>query len=284
MADRPDAYVRKDPGDIIRSGDWNEMQIRAREELHSHQHTGGGDGALIQGGSIASDAELAVTSLATSGNTTVNGDLKVNGKVILDGVDDLLARFNAMQSDTVSFAKEVSIGGSLDVKGPLIRKVQMATGLGPNDSTRNGQIASRILKFNKRYAETAIRILYCDNFRVFRSDSGGDARWEIRIDGNSLPGSGAIVQDKNDQGSVIWASFSGTASPGSVNYLNNKVTINVANGGSGSHIAPAAMLGYVSGISAGAHVIGVWVSSNSGDAYTGFNNSRWTIEAEEVWL
>jgi hypothetical protein len=277
MADRPDAYVRKDPGDIIRSGDWNEMQIRAREELHRHQHTGGGDGALIQGGSIADDAELAVKSLATSGNTTVNGDLKVNGKVILDGVDDLLARFKAMQSDTVSFAKDVSIGGSLSVQGSLIRNVQMATGLGPNDLTRNGQIASRKLNFNKRYAETAIRILYCDNFRVYAPDIIAHARWEIRIDGKPLPGSGAILQEKMDRGSVGFASFYYPQYPQFGGAITN-------NRGSGEHFAPAAMLGYATGISADAHVIGVWVTTTAGEVYTGYNNSRWTIEAEEVWL
>ncbi|MFO1432406.1 MAG: tail fiber protein [Candidatus Competibacteraceae bacterium] len=47
MSDRPNPYVPKVPGDIIRSGDWNELQIRTREEIHSHEHKGGDNGALI---------------------------------------------------------------------------------------------------------------------------------------------------------------------------------------------------------------------------------------------
>ncbi len=256
MADRPDAYVRKDPGDIIRSGDWNELQIRAREELRNHQHTGGGDGALILGTGIATDADLSIKTLATSGNTTVNGDLKVNGKVILDGVDDLLARFKAMQSDTVNFAKDVRIGGSLDVKGPLIRKVQIATGLGPSESATNGPFKTRVLAFTKLYAETAIRIAYCDSLYNPNYSNGQWVRWEIRIDGNPAPNH-PIVLDQN---------------------LISSLALQTT------------LLGYARGIGAGTHVIGFWSGVCPGfqafNLYVGWphGQSRWTLEAEEVWL
>ena len=259
MADRPDAYVRKDPGDIIRSGDWNELQIRAREELRNHQHTGGGDGALILGTGIATDADLSIKTLATSGNTTVNGDLKVNGKVILDGVDDLLARFKAMQSDTVNFAKDVRIGGSLDVKGPLIRKVQIATGLGPTEGTVNGPFKTRVLAFTKLYAETAIRIAYCDILYNNSYSNGHYARWEIRIDGNPAPNH-PIVLDQYQNPSVSQLGL------------------------------PTTLLGYARGIGAGTHVIGIWSGVFPGHSafhlYVGWpgGQSRWTLEAEEVWL
>lgn len=74
MADRPDAYVRKDPGDIIRSGDWNELQIRAREELREHQHTGGDDGALLQGESIDPATHLTVNTLTATGSLYAGGN------------------------------------------------------------------------------------------------------------------------------------------------------------------------------------------------------------------
>ncbi len=258
MADRPDAYVRKDPGDIIRSGDWNELQIRAREELRNHQHTGGGDGALILGTGIATDADLSIKTLATSGNTTVNGDLKVNGKVILDGVDDLLARFKAMQSDTVNFAKDVRIGGSLDVKGPLIRKVQIATGLGPVEHATNGPFTTRVLTFTKLYAETAIRIAYCDILYNSNYSNGQMVRWEIRIDGNPAPNH-PIVLDQ---------------------YQISNIALQTT------------LLGYARGIGAGTHVIGIWSGVYPGSqlvaslyvGYPGVGQSRWTLEAEEVWL
>jgi hypothetical protein len=95
--------------------------------------------------------------------------------------------------------------------------------------------------------------MYCDNFRITGNDSA--ARWEIRIDGSSVPG-GAIFQDKYDD--------------------------------AGNHHAPGMIVGYATGIGVGAHTIGVWVSAVPGrpikDAYTGWNFSRWTIEAQEVWI
>ena len=129
----------------------------------------------------------------------------------------------------------------------------MATGLGPEDGTDNGQIVSRVLTFTKINADTALRILYCDNLRVNGNDVA--ARWEIRIDGQSAPG-GAIFQDKY--------------------------------GSSGNFHEPVTILGYALGVSAGSHTIGVWVGPISprgiADAYTGWNGSRWTIEVQEVWL
>jgi hypothetical protein len=148
----------------------------------------------------------------------------------------------------------------LTISGDLIRKVAIATGLGPEDDTDNGQIVSRVLTFTKHYADTAIRILYCDNLRVWDNlfnapaTTGTAARWEIRIDGKSVPG-GAIYQDK---------------------YADR-----------GNDHAPATILGYATGIGAGAHTIGVWVSSITSyvnNAYTGWHDSRWTIEAQEVWI
>ena len=77
MAERPNPYVRKDPGDVIRSGDWNELQVQAREEVRGHQHTGGTDGLkipregiepkAIDGSLIDPAADVSVTKLSVSG-------------------------------------------------------------------------------------------------------------------------------------------------------------------------------------------------------------------------
>ena len=140
----------------------------------------------------------------------------------------------------------------LSIKGDFIRRVAVATGLGPNDDTDIGQITSRILNFKKLYHETAIRILYCDNLRVNGNDAAG--RWEIKIDGQ-FPHGGRIYQDV---------------------YLN-----------AGYNRFPATIIGYAKRISMGEHQIQVWVdriSTHSVDNYTGWENSRWTIEAQEVWI
>lgn len=141
----------------------------------------------------------------------------------------------------------------LTVNGSIIGKVTMTTGLGPGDDTNEGQITSRVLNFKKLYTDTAIRILYCDNLRVNGNDVA--ARWEIRIDGSTPPG-GAIVQDKY--------------------------------GSSGNYHEPATILGYATGVSDGDHEIQIWVGPvpgrSAGEAATGWSNSRWTIEAQEVWI
>lgn len=87
MAERPNPYVRKDPGDVIRSGDWNELQVQSREEVRSHQHTGGTDGLkipregiepkAIDGSLIDPAADISVTKFA------VADELKVDSKAIL---------------------------------------------------------------------------------------------------------------------------------------------------------------------------------------------------------
>jgi hypothetical protein len=361
MADRPDPYVRKDPNDIIRSGDWNDLQIQAREHILRHTHTGRkDDGSLIPGAGIDPAAEVSVRTLATSGNLSVGGDLKVNGKALLGDIADLLASVKGLQDDKLSRtggsvsgtlkvssnllvdgnvgigtetpARKFQIGpdvdglgfelaqraspnvgvirfgdntgwklhfgrsrerpngelnsglsgllmtikdngyvgigtetprakleviGDLNVTDGFVRRISMATGLGPSDETDNGQIVSRALTINKVYAETAIRILYCDNFRV-RSGSEnkeGAASWEIRIDGRSSP-SGVIRYDRYSV--------------------------------SGNQHQQATVIGYAQGISPGTHTIGVWVGPVSGyaicDAYTGWASSRWTLEAQEVWI
>ena len=144
----------------------------------------------------------------------------------------------------------------LDVKGNIIRTIPYSTGLGPIDDTDVGQIKSRILKVEKKKDDTVIRIGYTDNLRTYHVTSGSDAlcRWEIRIDGVSCPG-GKLVYDYYTQGNNTPRS---------------------------RHV-----IGYCEGVSSGEHEIQVWVGDipgiTKGDCKTGWNNSRWVLEAEEVY-
>ncbi|EDN70489.1 secreted protein [Beggiatoa sp. PS] len=143
----------------------------------------------------------------------------------------------------------------LDVNGNFIRTITYATGNGPNDQTDVGQIKSRILSFSKVKANTKIRIGYTDNLRTYGVVQKA-CRWEIRIDGKSCP-SQALVYDDH------------------VETKDN------------TH-SSRTVVGYCSGIAAGSHTIGIWVSHvpeprfSGSDCYTGWNNSTWVIEAEEV--
>jgi microcystin-dependent protein len=140
MAAEP--YVSKQPGDIIRAGDWNDMQSKARDEIRSHTHTGNADGrripragiepGAVDGSLISTDADVAVKSLTTT-------DLKVNGKAILGDIPDLLATVKGLGNDKVNRAgdaikgsltvqQDLTVGNSLTVAGAGTFKAQVNTG------------------------------------------------------------------------------------------------------------------------------------------------------------
>src|SRR5215831_291023 len=49
----PTPYIARQRGDLIQAEDWNNMQIRSREEIQSHNHTGGEQGDQISSRGIA---------------------------------------------------------------------------------------------------------------------------------------------------------------------------------------------------------------------------------------
>jgi len=148
-------------------------------------------------------------------------------------------------------------GAKLDVAGNLIRKIAYTTGNGPSDGTDVGQIKSRVLRFTKAKTHTKIRISYTDNLRTYGSAKG--CRWEIRVDGSSCPNQALIYDDY--------------AAPRGDNAHTNTYTSRT-------------VVGYCSGVAVGSHTIGIWVGNVPGytgsDCDTGWKNSTWVIEAEEV--
>ena len=114
------------------------------------------------------------------------------------------------------------------------------------------KIKSRVLSFSKAKKDTKIRISYTDNLRVIGSSKA--CRWEIRVDGNSCPNQ-ALIYDY---------------------YANKDDNIHRSR----------TVVGYCSGVAAGSHRIGIWVGNTPGysgsNCYTGWSNSTWVIEAEEV--
>ncbi len=137
MAERPNAYVRKNPGDVIQSNEWNELQVRAREEIRAHRHTGNEDGSVIpragietgaiDGKLIDPSAEVSVKTLTTSGNLTVKGELAVNGKALLGDIADLLATVKGLQDDKLNRRGD-TVSGTLRVQKNLL--ADAAVGIG----------------------------------------------------------------------------------------------------------------------------------------------------------
>ncbi len=127
MATRPDPYVPKIPGDIIRAGDWNEVQVQSREELGSklaaHGHSGGGDASPIARAGIAPNA-VDGTRIDPQSDVALKS-LKVNGRTLLDEIDALVARFNVLNANPLLLQKDLQVGGptrlnaQVDIAGPL---------------------------------------------------------------------------------------------------------------------------------------------------------------------
>ncbi|HVE82133.1 MAG TPA: tail fiber domain-containing protein [Myxococcales bacterium] len=99
----PDPYIRRNPNDLITSGDWNDIQSLARQDLRTHNHSGAGDNGpqigrdgialkAIDGTLIDPAAQVTVTSL------TVTAALKVQGRELLVDVNNLQARTTALES------------------------------------------------------------------------------------------------------------------------------------------------------------------------------------------
>jgi hypothetical protein len=117
---RPDPYVQKFPNDIIRSGDWNELQVQTREEIRDHRHTSaegytpipreGIEPNAIDGTRIDPSSKVTVTDL------TVSGTFKAGTRTLLPEVDSLITRTARLEEGKLDKAGG-NITGSLHVSG-----------------------------------------------------------------------------------------------------------------------------------------------------------------------
>lgn len=166
----------------------------------------------------------------------------------------LIIAGNKSAGGSVSSRRIVGIYDDLIVNGVVVRKVWAATGASCHDID-SGQLSDRILSVTKLLGtESALRITYCDNFRT-QGDLVG-TRWEIRIDGK---------------------------------VLNPPINLDRYESSGNRHIS-GTLVGYAQNLKAGTYQIQVWITSvpwdghKIGDAYTGYANQTWTLEAEEVRL
>lgn len=280
-----DSRVTSNEGNIAtNSGDITTLtnSVTGHETRISALEGGGGGGGSSNEISGDLGRLLTGTVSVSSSDTVVLGtgtlfssELNVGDAISIDGEVHSVAAITSDAQLTLDVAHSTGASGAfaytdndllllksgdtqerfaVDKSGHLIRRIQRATGLGPVDGTSNGQIVSRVLTVNKSRADTALRIGYSDNFLVHGNP--GSCRWELRVDGLSCPG-----------GTLIYDSYSSSTSI--------------------ARYYPHSTFGYCEGISAGVNEIQVWVApvpgQPVGNCSVGWNNSRWTLEAEEVY-
>ena len=167
-----------------------------------------------------------------------------------------------LNNDTVFYtAGNVGIGTSspaatLEVQGDLIRTMTYATGNGPFSELDVGQVPGRVVTVVKKRGDTKLRISYTDNLRINNYQPGGrGCRWEMRANGSSMPNQ-PLIYDY-----YAYQAHSDTHRSRTV-------------------------VGYADGLPTGTHQIEIWVGPvpgyPQGDCSTGWINSTWVIEVEEV--
>ncbi len=99
---RPDPYVPRNPNDLLRSTDWNEIQVRTREDVQNHNHSGGEQGVPIGRAGIALNAidgtRVDPASTLTVTGLTVSNTFRVGTRTLISEVDALIGRAAALET------------------------------------------------------------------------------------------------------------------------------------------------------------------------------------------
>lgn len=146
MADTPDPYVRKEPGDIMLAADWNEMQVRARSELRAHNHSDDAASRIpregiadkaVDGSKIDPESKLTLKGL------TLAGPLKVSGTSQLADIKAALANFSGARLTTTG---DLGVGTEAPENAEgWSRVVDVLGGAHAKLSVRAGDIDARLM-------------------------------------------------------------------------------------------------------------------------------------------
>eukprot|EP00163_Fabomonas_tropica_P017177 TRINITY_DN3058_c0_g1_i1.p2 TRINITY_DN3058_c0_g1~~TRINITY_DN3058_c0_g1_i1.p2 ORF type:complete len:263 (-),score=73.64 TRINITY_DN3058_c0_g1_i1:91-879(-) len=147
-------------------------------------------------------------------------------------------------SDTTYLPRNFQVGGQ------FIRKISRYQNLYVHDGRQYGQLSGRSLYFNKLRADTALKVTWTDNFRIYIS--GGWCHWQILFNHRSCP-----------SGALNYAKYAGGT------YYTN-------------HHEPGTATGVCRGLPAGRHYISTHVYRYGGYCWTGWYTLS-NLEVEEVF-
>ncbi|MFV8750436.1 hypothetical protein ACNOYE_07780 [Nannocystaceae bacterium ST9] len=111
----PEPYIPKQPNDLIRAADWNQIQIDARTDVEQHDHTGGAKGKQL-GTSALADGSITTAKLADAAVTgakiaagTITAD-KLDPNLELGGTVDDASITTAKLADAAVTAQKIALG------------------------------------------------------------------------------------------------------------------------------------------------------------------------------
>ena len=98
-------YIKAQDGDPIRSSDWNDTQIMAREALQNHDHSGEGDNAKPIGTSGIQDGAITAAKLADG---AVTKEKLAAGAIEVTSIQD-----NSITSDKITSLDATKVTGQI---------------------------------------------------------------------------------------------------------------------------------------------------------------------------
>ncbi len=135
-------YISGASGDILKAGTWNEMQVKIREALNQHTHSGEADqGPELTGTAFNEKSSLSVSSMKISGDVGIgtenpgaklhiNGDLKLEKGVAVNEFSD--------ETDIKNPGSDLKVPTQKAVKGYVDAQI---TALSTKDVTFNGDLS-----------------------------------------------------------------------------------------------------------------------------------------------
>lgn len=90
-------YLPLEPGAVLRSSDWNNLQKLIRAHVQTHTHAGGDEGSRLSADALQSSSHLSVAHLNVLDGAAVGGPLRVTGALTVSG-RDLLAELDQLRA------------------------------------------------------------------------------------------------------------------------------------------------------------------------------------------
>ena len=147
----PNPYIPKEPNDLIRAADWNQIQIDARNEIQSgHDHTGGDKGQQLGTDAIA-DGAVTMAKLGDDvdlGGGMIGTDRIENGAVTMDKLAPELAELLDMLQSKVA-ELEIATANAMAQANLATSKAMIALGLQTQINLANTRIDTVVATINE---------------------------------------------------------------------------------------------------------------------------------------